>query len=146
MKKLTILFFITLLLSGCGRSSAKGAAAHLGKPVSVQILAESYQIITVRDKASVRAIMAALANVSVSKLTPEEEVDLILVQGKTLNATEIRFKEAGGNIYKVMLLADGSVLVAEGAKGEQGQRRHVYLSQPNQTPFQSEIQKHLTTN
>ena len=146
MKKLTILIFIILLLSGCGRSSAKGAAAHLGKPVTVQILAEGYQIITVRDKASVRAIMAALEKVTVSKLTSDEEIDLILVQGKTLNATEIRFKEAGGNVYKAMLLEDGSILLAEGANGEQDQRRDVYLSQPNQAPFQTEIQKYLTNN
>ena len=146
MKKLTILLFIILLLAGCSRSSANGAAAHLGKPVSVQILAEGYQIITVRDKASIRSMMKALEDVSVSKLTPAEEIDLILVQGKTLNATEIRFKEAGGNIYKAMLLSDGSILVAEGAAGEQNQRRDIYLSQPNQTTFQAEVQKHLTTN
>jgi hypothetical protein len=146
MKKTFILlmFFILLLTVGCGRGriSENSAAAHLGQPVSIQIIADGFPNITVRGKGNIQPMMEILAKIEVRKLSVDEEINLILVQGKTLNATEMRFKDSRDNVYKALLLDDGSVLVVEGARGSED-RRHIYLSEPGQQEFFSEVRRQL---
>jgi hypothetical protein len=146
-KTLLVMLILLLLLVGCGRSKGyKNAASHLGEPRSVQLIPAEGAPVNISDKGDVLAVMAILDTIELRKLTVDEEIDLVLVQGKTLNATEMRFRDLKGNVHKAFLLADNSVMVVEGAVGDSEQRRDLYLSAPGQTQLQTEIQKHLTPN
>ncbi|MDW7652196.1 MAG: lipoprotein [Bacillota bacterium] len=144
MKKILVFLLLVLLLSGCGRRvNQNSAAAHLGEPTSVQIISEDYPAVTIRDKGQIRDVMAILEKTEVRKLSYDEEVNLVLVQGKTLNAIELRFRDSRGNEFKALLLDDGSVLVVEGARGESEQRRDLFLSEPGQQELVNQIQKQI---
>lgn len=141
MRKTAIIFLLLLLVTGCGRKELKGAAAHVGRPREVQIVAERHPSVSVRGKENIQKFMDILEKIDVRKLSVEEEIDLVLVQGKTLDATEMRFKDHNGKTYKALLLSDGSLLVVEGARGENQKRRDIYLSEPNQEALVREVQK-----
>ncbi|MBS3901815.1 MAG: hypothetical protein KGZ54_07335 [Dethiobacter sp.] len=145
MKKAVPLFLLALLvLTGCNRPPQyKNAAAHLGDPRAVQIISPQRAPVSVSNEADIRAIMEILNTVEVRKLSVEEEIDLVLVQGITLDATELRFRDSRGNVFKALLLKDGSVLVVAGAIGGNEQRREALLSEPEQQALQNELQKYL---
>lgn len=145
MKKAVLLFLLALvMLTGCSRSPQyRNAASHLGDPRTVQIIAPERAPVSINNEDEVRAIMAILNTVEVRSLSVEEEIDLVLVQGITLDATELRFKDNRGNVVKALLLKDGSVLVVAGVIGGNEQRRDVLLSEPEQQTLQNELQKHM---
>jgi hypothetical protein len=145
MKKSLICFCLLLvLLAGCSRAPRyKNAAAHLGDPRTVQVFVPGENPAAITDKAKISRLMSVLNDVEVRKLTVDEEIDLILVQGVTLDATEIRFRDNQGKTYKAMLIADGSLLVVEGAVGDNQDRRDLFISEPGQDALRRELQ-HLS--
>ncbi len=145
IKKAVLLFLLALVvLTGCSRSPQyKNAASHLGDPRTVQIIPPKIAPVSIGNEDEVRAIMAILNTVEVRKLSVEEEINLVLVQGITLDATELRFRDNRGNVFKALLLKDGSVLVVAGVIGSNGQRREVFLSEPEQQALQNELQKYM---
>ena len=139
MKKLSLVVLVFLLLvSGCSRSFDKNAAGYLSTPVAIQIFLEEKAPITVRDKESIHAIMAVLNDVEVDKLSVEEENEIVM-QGKMQDATEMRFQDRQGSVYRAYLLAEGSLLVMEGATEQGGKQRNVFLSAPAQEKLFNEI-------
>lgn len=143
MKKQVCLLIFLVLLAGCGRGNDNKASAHLGNPSVIQIMVEGNAPVTVSDKGEIKKLMAILRKTDVRLLSVEEELNLVFVQGKTLNATELRFKDVSGKVYKALLLDDDSLLVVDGARGESGKRREVYLSAPAQKELAGLIQNHL---
>lgn len=145
MKKILLLLLLALIVvTGCNRSPQyKNAASHLGDPRTVQIISPDRAPVAVEKEGDVRAIMAILNAVEVRQLSVEEEIDLVLVKGVTLAATELRFRDNKRNVFKAYLLKDGSVLVVAGAIGGKDQRRNPLISAPDQQALQSELQKHM---
>ena len=145
MKKAVLLFLLALVVfAGCGRSPQyKNAASHLGDPRTIQIIPPERAPVAISNEVDVQAIMAILNTVEVRRLSVEEEINLVLVQGITLNATELRFRDNRGNVFKALLLKDGSVLVVAGVIGGSGQRRDALLSEPEQQALQNELQKYM---
>lgn len=143
MKKLPLLFLLIItLLAGCS-SGSKNAAGHLGEPQAIFIQAEGYSPVLISKKAEVRSVMKVLKGIKVRPLSVEEELNLVLKEGKTLNAIDLRFKDIHGDSYKALLLEDGSLLVVDGKRGEKETRRNVYLSLPNQEELRKLIAEHL---
>ncbi len=145
MKKAVSLFLLALVvLTGCSRPPQyKNAASHLGDPRTVQIIPPERAPVAISNEGDVQAIMAILNTVEVRRLSVEEEIDLVLVQGITLDATELRFRDNQGNVFKALLLKDGSVLVVAGVIGGSGERRDVLLSEPEQQALRNELQKYM---
>ncbi|MBS4007180.1 MAG: hypothetical protein KGZ45_01965 [Clostridium sp.] len=145
MRKAVPLFLLAMLvLAGCSRAPQyKNAASHLGDPRTVQIISPERAPVSISNENDVRAIMEILNTVEVRRLSVEEEINLVLVQGITLDATELRFKDNRGNVFKALLLKDGSVLVVAGVIGGNEQRRDVLLSEPEQQALQNELQKYM---
>lgn len=143
MRKLMIFLLITAFLAGCGRGNPDGAAAHLGKPTIIQIQAEGFFPVTLQKKTDVNQIMEILEKIKVRPLSVEEELELVLVQGKTLDAVELRFKESSGASYKALLLNDDSVLVVDGASGETDGRREIFLSEQGQKSLRTLVNQFL---
>jgi hypothetical protein len=142
LRKLLLIFLMLLFVSGCGFRRYDGAAAHLGDPVTIQILAQGHQAVIIREKADIRKLMNILAEINVRELNPDEEIDIIFRQGKTAGAIELRFKDIDRNIYKALFLKDGSVLVVDGVRGS-AERRYVYLSAPGQTALDTFLKSYL---
>jgi hypothetical protein len=143
MKKTALfLMLLLILLVGCGRSPRyRNAAGHLGDPRTVQILVPDEHPVTINNRTQITQLMTLLNDVEVRKLTVEEEIDLVLVQGVTLMATEVRFRDNQKNTFKAFLLPDGALMVAEGAVGENAERRDLFLSEPNQQTLINEISR-----
>ncbi len=142
MKKSGLLLAVILLVlcltrSGCGRKDT--AAAHLGKPDAVRIEAEGYYPVSIQERAEIRELMQLLNNVKVRPLSVEEELDLVLKQGKTIGATELKFTGGRSDAHKIMLLKDGSLLVVKGTQKDE--RREVYISLQSQEAVHNHIQK-----
>lgn len=141
MRKLPLYLLFILLLAGCIHRN-DGAAAHLGDPVTVQLQAQGYRTAYIREKAEIRRLMNILSGVDVRPLTPEEEIELIFRQGKTADAVELRFKDINRQVYKAMLLKDGSLLVVDGPRGS-AERRNVLLSAPGQEALEAYLRAYL---
>lgn len=142
MRKLLYLFLMLLFIGGCGFRRYAGAAAHLGDPVAIQILAQGHQAVIIREKDDISKMMNILSGINVRELSPDEEIDIIFRQGKTAGAIELRFKDIDRNIYKALFLKDGSVLVVDGVRGS-AERRYVYLSVPGQTALETFLGSYL---
>lgn len=138
-----IILLVMAFLAGCGRGNTDGAAAHLGNPSVIQIQAEDFFPVIIQKRADVKQFINILEKIKVRPLSVEEELELVLVQGKTLDAVELRFKESSGAIYKALLLSDDSVLVVDGARGENDGRREIFLSEPGQKPLRDLVNEFL---
>jgi hypothetical protein len=146
MRKLMIFLLVIVFLAGCGRGKSNGAAAHLGNPTVIQIQAEGFFPVILQKRAEVNQFMKILEKMKVRPLSVEEELELVLVQGKTLDAVELRFKESSGAIYKALLLSDDSVLVVDGARGDTDGRRETFLSEPGHKPLRDLLNTFLAAN
>jgi hypothetical protein len=138
-----ILLLVMVFLAGCGRGNSDSAAAHLGKPTVIQVQAEDFFPVSIQKRAEVNQFMNILEKIKVRPLSVEEELNLVLVQGKTLDAVELRFKDSTGAIYKALLLSDDSVLVVDGARGENDGRRETFLSEPGQIKLRDLVNQFL---
>lgn len=143
MRKLIIFLLAMVFLAGCGRGNSNGAAAHLGNPTVIQIQADDFFPVMIQKRAEVNQFIKILEKIKVRPLSVEEELQLVLVQGKTLDAVELRFKESSGAIYKALLLSDDSVLVVDGARGENEGRRETFLSEPGQKQLRELVSQFL---
>ncbi|EEG77027.1 hypothetical protein [Dethiobacter alkaliphilus] len=145
MKKLAFLSLILVLFAaGCSRSFDKNAAGYVSSPTSMQFFLEDNLSVTVKDKDSIQNVMAVLNEVEVNKLTVEES-NQIVMQGQLLEATEMRFRDRQGKVFRAYLLSDGSLLVMEGDINQGGKQRDVFLSAPNQQELYNEIQASIMT-